>query len=47
MKVHLRDQVKDSTGILRDLIKDSNWNFAPGDLASFFSELDTRHGTLL
>jgi len=39
--------VKDSTGILRDLIKDSNWNFAPGDLVSFFNELDIRQGTLL
>ena len=47
MKIHIRDQVKDSTAILRDLIKDSNWNFAPGDLLSFFNELDTRQGTLL
>ena len=47
MKVLLRDQAKDSTGILQDLIKDSNWNFAPGDLVSFFNELDTIQGTLL
>ena len=39
--------MKDSTGILRDLIKDSNWNFFLGDLVSFFNELDTRQGTLL
>ena len=47
MKVHLQDQVKDSTGILQDLIKDSNWNFSPRDLVSFFNELDRRQGTLL
>ena len=47
MKVLLRDQMKDLTGILRDLIKDSTWNFAPGDLVSFFNEIDTRQGTLL
>ena len=39
MKVHLRDQVKDSTGILRDLIKDSNWNFSPGTLFNFLMSL--------
>ena len=47
MKVHLQDQVKDSTGILQDLIKYSNWNFFVGDLISFFNELDTRQGNLL
>ena len=47
MKVLLRDQVKDSTGIIQDLLKDSTWNFAPGDLVSFFNELDTRQGAML
>jgi len=47
MKVHLQNQVKDSTGILRDLIKESNWNFDLGYLVSFFNELDTRQGNLL
>jgi len=47
MKVHLRDQVKVLTGILRDLLKDSNWNFALGDLVSFFNEPDKSQGTLL
>ena len=47
MKVHLGDQVKDSTGILRDLIKYSTWNFSLGDLVPFFKELDARQGTLL
>ena len=46
MKGLLCDQVKDSTRILRDLLK-STWNFALGDLVSFFNELDTRQGTLL
>jgi len=38
--------VKDSTGILRDLIKNLNWNFTRGILVSFFNELDTRQGTM-
>jgi len=47
MKVLLQDQVKESTGILRDLIKDSIWNFVLGDLIPFFNDIDTRQGTLL
>ena len=47
MKVRLQGQVIDLTGILQDLIKDSNWNFSLGDLVSFFNELDTRQETLL
>ena len=39
--------MKDSTRILRYIIKDSNWNFATGDLVSFYNELDRRQGTLL
>ena len=35
MKVHLQDQVKNSTGLLENLTKDSNWKFAPVDLVSF------------
>jgi hypothetical protein len=47
MKVYLSDKVKDTTGILQDLMKGLNWNFSSGDLVSFFNELDTRQGTLL
>ncbi len=47
MKVLLRDQVKDLTVILRDLIRDSTCNFSSGVLVSFFNEVDTRQRTIL